>query len=111
MIHTALRCVASVLGMMVIAFSWTALRHARDLARSWPEGEGQAEGTSSPNVNRLAYGAMLVAGAQTVVSQSLLLSSSSPVPWYGAPVIILWELLLLAWFVKRIRYHREREDA
>jgi len=104
-----LRIVVLLGGVFVMAFAWAAIRHANDLMRSWPEGNGGENGSSSPGVNRLAYGAMLVAGAQAVGSQAARLAADAPIPWYGAPMILVWEILLIAWFIKRIRYHRKRE--
>ena len=95
----AIRIFVLLLGAAVSGFAVAAFRRADELAVSQPE-----DSWMSPGVNRLAYAAMFVAGIQTIVWQAQRLADGSPIAWYGPPMIIVWEGLLLAWFIQRAKH-------
>lgn len=99
LVTLAVRLVALMLGAGLIGVSIAALRHSVDLAHTQPDGSMRS------GVNKLAYAALGVAGAQTIAQQIVFLNAGRPVSWYGAPLIIVWQGMMIVWFVRRIRWH------
>jgi uncharacterized membrane protein YuzA (DUF378 family) len=96
---TIVRLVALILGASVCGLSLVALRHRVDLVNTQPDG------SMGSRINQLAYAAVGIAGAQAVAQQIVFLRADRPLNWYGAPIIIVWQGMMIVWFVRRVEWH------
>lgn len=71
----------------------------------------QPDGSLNPSVNYLAYVAIFIAGLQSVIAQAILIHNETSLNWFGAPLIGVWQVVLIVWFVGRVRWHQDTRDA
>lgn len=100
-----IRLVALILGACVVSLSITACRHSVNLVHSQPDG------SMGSRINKVAYAALGIAGAQAIAQQVALLHSGAPIRWYGAPIIIVWQGMLIIWFTRRVQWHMKTEQS
>lgn len=96
---TLVRLVALAFGAGNVGLALVALRHSRELAITQPDAR------LAHRVNCLTYVAVLIAGVQAIGWQIQALQNHAVLRWYSAPALIVWQALLLVWFVKRISWH------